>query len=169
MARRIFSFATITPTAFADTTGMTNNTYPGFIQGANATQQIKIHEISISGQAASSSSPTFMLWSRDSTIAVTPTSGAGVMDTYMDPATAALAAPPLSGNQGTTTPQRSSTLHLMNCSLNAFGGVFFWRANKWDECPVILGNTQPNGESSLSAYTGGTPGLVGGHIIYEPL
>jgi len=169
MARRIFSCATLTPTAFADATNLTDNTYPGFLAGGSSTQQLKVHEISISGQAASSSSPTFMLFSRDSTVAVTPTSGAGVMDTYMDPATAALAAPPVTGNQGSTKPQRSSTLHLMNCSLNAFGGVFFWRANKWDECPVILGNTASNGEASLSAFTGGTPGAIGSHIIYEPL
>ena len=57
----------------------------------------------------------------------------------------------------------------MNCSLNAFGGVYFWRANKWDECPVILGNTASNGEMSLSAFTGGTPGAIGVHAIYEPL
>jgi len=98
MARRIFSFANIaTVTAFADTTGLTNNQYPGFIAGGSGTQQIKIHEISISGQAASSSSPTFMLWSRDTTVAVTPSSGAGVMDAVMDPATVALTNPPISG------------------------------------------------------------------------
>jgi hypothetical protein len=170
MARRIVSAATIaTVTAFADTVALTNNTYPFFLNGGSGTQVNKIHEISISGQAASSSSPTYMILSRDSTVGVTPTFGAGVMDTYMDPATAALAAPPSVGNQGTTPPQRSSTLHLMNCSLNAFGGVFFWRANKWDECPTTLGNTASNGEVSLSAFTGGTPGAVGAHMIYEAL
>jgi hypothetical protein len=169
MARRIVSAATINPTAFADTVALTNNLYPFFIGGNSATQQVKIHEISISGQAASSSSPTFMLLSRDSTVAVTPSFGAGSMDAAMDTATAALAAITNVGNQGTTPPQRSSTLHLLNCSLNAFGGVFFWRANKWDECPTVIGNTQPNSEVSLSAFTGGTPGAIGAHGIYETL
>lgn len=33
----------------------------------------------------------------------------------------------------------------------------------------MLGNTASFGEVSLSAYTGGTPGLTGAHVIYEPL
>jgi len=169
MARRILSCTTITPTATSDTANLVDVTYPFILQGGSSTQQIKIHEVSISGQAASSSSPTFMLLSRDSTVGVTVTDGTGVMDTYMDPATAALTAAPVQGNTTTTKPQRSSTLHLLNCSLNAFGGVYFWRANKWDECPTILGNTASNGEVSLSAFTGGTPGAIGAHIIYEPL
>ena len=57
----------------------------------------------------------------------------------------------------------------MNCSLNAFGGVYFWRANKWDECPTTLGNAINVGEISLSAFTGGTPGAIGAHMIYESL
>lgn len=171
MARRILSFTTLTPTATADTTNLVDNTYPFLLQGGSSTQSIKIHEVSISGQAASSSSPTFMLLSRDSQIgSATVSFATGGMDTYMDPATAALAAAPVSGNTAAATkPQRSSTLHLLNCSLNAFGGVYFWRANKWDECPTILGNTASNGEVSLSAFTGGTTGLCGQHLIYEPL
>lgn len=169
MARRIVSVTTITPTAFADTTVMVSAQYPFLLKGGSATQQNKIHEISISGQAASSSSPTFMILSLDVTVSATNSLGAGQNDTPMDPATAALAAPALTGNTNTTTPQRSSTLHLLNCSLNAFGGVYFWRANKWDECPVVLGNATPNGEASLSAFTGGTPGAIGAHMIYESL
>jgi hypothetical protein len=170
MARRIISYTTLTPTAFADTTNLTNTAYIAFIQGGSTTQQVKIHEISISGQAASSSSPTFMILSRDSTVAATSTVfGTGGMDAAMDTATAALAAATVTGNSATTAPQRSSTLHLMNCSLNAFGGVYFWRANKWDECVDIVGNTASLGEVSLSAFTGGTPGAIGAHIIIEAL
>ena len=169
MARRITSITTITPTATADTTNLASATFPFLIQGASATQLIRIHEISISGQAASSSSPTFMVFARDSTIGVTNSLGTGQKDAAMDPATAALAAPPLVGNTNTTPPQRSSTLGLLNCSLNAFGGVYFWRANKVDECPAVYGNTASLGEASLSAFTGGTPGAIGAHMIYEPL
>lgn len=170
MARRIISYTTITPTATADGTNLAATSFPFFLQGGSSTQQNKIHEISISGQAASSSSPTFMILSRDSAVAATSVAfGSGGMDASMDTATAALAAPPVTGNNATTLPQRSSTLHLMNCSLNAFGGVYFWRANKWDECVDIVGNTASLGEVSLSAFSGGTPGACGQHLIYEPL
>lgn len=168
MARRIVSITTITPTATADTTNLVDATYPFLLQGGSSTQVARVHEISISGQAAASSSPTFMLLSRDTTVAATNSNGTGQTDAPLDASTAALAAPPLVGNTNTTKPQRSSSAHLMNCSLNAFGGVFFWRANKMDECPVVLGNTQPLGEVSLSAFTGGTPGAIGAHMIYEP-
>lgn len=169
MARRIASVTTITPTATADTTNLVDATYPGILQGGSSTQLNLLHEISISGQAVSTSSPTFMILARDSTVAVTNSSGAGQTDAAKDPATAALAAPALTGNTNTTKPQRSSTLHLLNMSLNAFGGVYFWRANKMDEAIQVLGNTASFGEVSLSAFTGGTPGAIGCHWEYESL
>ena len=169
MARRIVSITTITPTATADATNLADATYPFLLQGGSSTQQNRIHEISISGQASASSSPTFMLLARDSTVAVTNSSGTGQTDAAMDTATAALAAPALVGNTNTTKPQRSATLHLLNASLNAYGGSFFWRANKVDECIDIVGNTASLGEVSLSAFTGGTPGAIGAHMIYESL
>lgn len=168
MARRIVSITTLTPTAFADTTNLTDTTYPFLLQGGSGTQLIKLWEVSLNGQAASSSSPTFMILSRDSTVAAT-TGTTSTTDAAMDPATAALAAPVLVGNAWSTKPQRSSTLHLMNCSLNAFGGVYFWRANRLEECTSVLGNGTTNGELSLTAFTGGTPGAMGTHGIYEPL
>jgi hypothetical protein len=170
MARRIVAVTTITPTATADTTNLVDSTYPFLLQGGSSTQLIKVWEISISGQAASSSSPTFMILSRDSTVAATAGSNiTGFTDAAKDPATAALAAAPITGDAFTTKPQRSSTLHLENCSLNAFGGVYFWRANRFEECGSVLGNTASLGEQSLSAFTGGTPGAIGVHLIYEPL
>lgn len=171
MARRIVASTTLTPTAIADTTALTNGAYPFQLQGGSGTQLNKIWEISISGQAPSSSSPTIMLLSRDSTVGTGANSnGTGVTDAAIDPATAALAAPALSGNiYATTQPQRSATLHLANCSLNAFGGVYFWRANRLEECFSVLGNTASLGEASLSAFTGGTPGLIGSHMLYESL
>lgn len=172
MARRIVSITTITPTATADTTNLANATYPWILQGGSTTQLTNIWEISISGQAPSTSSPTYMLLARDSLVATgTNTLGTGQNDAPLNPATAALAAPALTGNtQGTTIPQRSTTGHLLNCSLNAFGGSYFWRANKTEECPPVLGNTTGTlGEVSLSAFTGGTPGAIGAHMIYETL
>lgn len=175
MARRIVSDQTITPTATADTTALVDNTYPFVIQGGSATQINYIWEVSITGQAASSSSPTFMLLGIDSTVAGgTATRGAGQKDAPINPASAALGAPVISANQfATTKPQRSSTLGLLNCSLNAFGGVYFWRANRLEEAIALIGNAAPatgtSGEASLSAFTGGTPGAIGVHAIYESL
>jgi hypothetical protein len=163
------SVTTQTPTATADATNLVDATYPFLLQGGSGTQLNYVWEVSITGQAASSSSPTFTILSRDSTVAATNSNGAGQTDTAMAPATAALAAPALTGNTNTTKPQRSSSAHLMNCSLNAYGGNFFWRANRLEECVSVLGNTAPNGEVSLSAFTGGTPGAIGAHMIYESL
>ncbi|MFK5283576.1 hypothetical protein ACI3PL_28780, partial [Lacticaseibacillus paracasei] len=81
-----------TPTATADTTNLVDATYPHLIQGGSATQRNYIWEVSINGQAASSSSPTFMLLARDSTVAATNSSGTGQSEAAIDPATAALAA-----------------------------------------------------------------------------
>lgn len=172
MARRITSVTTHLPVQFADTTNLTAGGFPFLLQGGSATQLNKIWELSINGQASSSSSPTFLILSRDSTVASGPTLGTtnGLQtDAAIDPATAALAAPVLTGSVSTTNPQRSATLHLANCSLNSFGGVYFWRANRLEECFSVLGNTPSLGEASLSNIVGGTPGLVGAHMIYESL
>lgn len=169
MARRIVSVTTMTPTATADATNLVDATYPFLLRGGSGTQFSNIWEISISGQAASSSSPTFMIAALDSTVGTgTNTNGTGQTDAPINPATAALAAPALTGNSNATIkPQRSASLHLLNCSLNAYGGSFFWRANKMDECLQVLGNTASLGEFSLSAFTGGTAGAIGSHAIYE--
>ncbi len=71
--------------------------------------------------------------------------------------------------QSTTKPQRSATLGLLDLSFNAFGGIVRWVAYDQSEQLWILGNTASFGEISLSAFTGGSPGAIGAHIIYEPL
>lgn len=169
MARRITANVTLTPVAFADTTGISNGSYPFCLQGGSSTQLTNIWEVSITGQAASTSSPTIMLLAYNSTAGTGAQSqGANGSDIPINPATAALAAPVGTGNTfATAPPQRSSTNKLMNCSLNSFGGSFFWRANRVEECPQMNGNTAPNGTITLSAFTGGTPGLNGQHLIYE--
>lgn len=169
MARRIVSITSLTPTGYIDTTNLTSATFPFLLQGGAATQLNKVWEISINGQALSSSSPTWMILSRDSTVAATNSNGTGQTDTAMDTATGALGSPALTGNTNATLPQRSSTAHLLNASLNAFGGVYFWRANRMEECVSVLGNTTPTGEVSLTSLSGGTPGLIGCHMIYESL
>ncbi len=169
MAKRITAITTITPTATADTANLVDATYMGIIQGGSATQRVNILEVFEGGQAGASS-PTFMLLSRDSTVAgATVSLGTGETDAAMDAATAALAAPPVVGNTTSgTKPQRSSTLHLLNLSFNAFGGVVRWVAAPGEEMSIV-GNTASLGEVSFSAFTGGTPGAMGAHVIYEAL
>ena len=168
MAKRTFAYLSYTPAATADTTAYTASTYQALL-GGNATQFIVCYEIYLGGQAGASS-PTIMVYSRDSTVGASTTAlaaGSGATDAPIDPFTAALAAPPVAFITATTQPQRSSTLHLLALPYNAFGGVVKWTAAPGEE-PKQYGNTQPLGETSLSAFTGGTTGAQGSHIMYEP-
>jgi len=163
MARWSVNQPTWTPVAVADTTNFTSAGYMA-LQGGSATQRINLLEVFMGGQAGSTSSPCIMMVARDSTIGVTLSVGRFAS---LDPATAALAAPPVSFNTATTEPQRSSTLSLLNLSFNAFGGLVRWVYAPGEEVGM-LGNTASFGELSLSAFTGGTPGLLGSHFIVEP-
>lgn len=167
MARWSISNTTFTPVAVADTTAFTDNGYLA-LQGGSSTQRSNILEVYMGGQATASA-PTIMTLARDSTVAATSitagTNGRGPV--ALDPSSAALAAPPLAVGASTTKPQRSSTLSLLNLSFNAFGGIVRWVAAPGEEIGV-LGNTASLGEVSLSAFTGGTPGLMGAHIVFEP-
>ena len=165
MAKRSLQQTTITPTATAATTNLVDNTYPFVLQGGSATQKINILEVYQGGQAGASS-PSIMLLARDVVVAATATGGTHT-DTPLDSTTAALAAPPLLGSGFTTKPQRSPTLILLNLSFNAFGGIVRWVAAPGEEiCSV--GVAINLGEVSLCAFTGGTTGLMGSHMIYEP-
>ena len=165
MAKRIVSYTTLTPTATADGANLVDSTYPALVQGGTGTQRVNILEIYMGGQAGASS-PTFMVLSRDSLVAVTNSLSTGQNDASLDASTAALTAATLTGSTNTTKPQRSSSLHLLNLSFNAFGGIVRWVAAPGEEISVI-GNTASLGEVSLSAFIGGTPGAMGTHLIYE--
>lgn len=170
MAKRSVSHKTITPTATADTTNLVDSTYPFAIQGGSATQRTNILEVYLGGQAGASS-PTFMGLGRDSQIATgSLTSDTNLLDAALDAATAALAAPALTFNKAATNkPQRSASLGgLLNLAFNAFGGIVRWVAAPGEEISIV-GNTASLGELSLSAFTGGTAGLLGAHMIYETL
>lgn len=153
-----------TPTAVADTTNFTSGGYHA-LQGGSTTQQLNIQEVKCSGLAASSA-PMQLVMARDSTVGVTLS---GTTNAALSPATAALAAPMVSHNTSTTKPQRSSTLYLLDLAFNAFGGVIRWAAIDPSEVVTVLGNTASFGEVSISSLSGGTPGLMSDHIIYEPL
>lgn len=162
MARWSANVPTITSAAIADATNLTDGSYLA-LQGGSGTQRSNILEVYAGGQA-SASAPNILQLARDSTVGAT-LSGARMV--ALDPASAALAAPPVAFTTATTKPQRSATLSLLNVSLNLFGGVMRWVAAPGEEIGM-LGNTASFGEVSLSAFTGSTPGALGAHIIFEP-
>ena len=168
MARRPFSAPNWTPTATADTTNLANGTFMA-LQGGTGSQNINIQEVFISGLSGSSA-PALLQHARDTPVMATPTALASPnTDGPNNPATAALAAPPVSAISAGTSPQRAATTSLvkMNFSLNGFGGLIRWLADKGEEFG-ILGNTQPSGEASLSAFTGFTTGPISANLTYEP-
>jgi len=166
MAKRIGSNHTNTLTATADATNLADSTYPLAILGGSTTQITNIMEIYMGGQSTSSAT-TFTVFGIDSQIATgSLTKDATLTDAPMNSATAALAAPPTIFNKAATNkPQRSSSLHLMNLTFNAFGGVVRWLAAPGEEV-TIVGNAASLGQASLSAFTGGS-GIIGAHIIFE--
>jgi hypothetical protein len=168
VAKRIFQASNWTPTATADTSALANATYMA-LKGGSSTQLIDLLEVMVDGLAGSSA-PTILQIARTSTIETTPTAlAAPNSDGPAHPSTAALAAPPVSFVAAAAGPQRSAltTDARLNLNLNAFGGIIRWVAaptQQWS----LLGNVAGFGESVLSAFTGGTPGALSAHIMYEP-
>jgi hypothetical protein len=111
-----------------------------------------------------------MLWARSQQLGVTPTLSAPSSLGPMDALTAVLSSPPVGSWAAASGPQRSvaTTDAKLNMSFNAFGGILRWQAAPGEEWGQF-GNTSaaPLGESSLSAFTGFTPGLMGAHVIFE--
>lgn len=168
MAKRVFSVASFTPTATADTTALANGTYMALGAGST-TQQLDILEIYIAGQA-SASAVNIMQFARDSTLGVTPTAlAAPNADGPNRSSTAALAAPPISYVAAGTPPQRSAltTGLRLNVGLNTAGGIVRWKPGPGEEISII-GQTASVSECSLSAFTGGSVGAIAAHIMYEP-
>lgn len=164
MARWYSTIPTWTPVAVADATNMTDGGHHT-LQGGSSTQRIELVEIYMGGQAAASA-PCIMLLGRTSTVGATLTAARFAAG---DPSSAALAAPPIGYGASTTKPQRSATLGaLLNLSFNAFGGVVRWVPAEKENIS-LLGNTASLGELSLNAFTGGTPGLLGSHLVVEPM
>jgi hypothetical protein len=168
MAKRVLHVTTVTPTATADTANLVDSTYLGHIQGSSATQRVQIIEVMLTGQAGAST-PSIIVLARDSQVSTGGiTLTAGTTDSNLDAATAALASVVRAGDKAATNkPQRGVNDHLLNLAFNAFGGIVRWVAAPGEEISTI-GQAVLAGEVSLSAFTGGTTGLMGSHIIYEP-
>ena len=168
MAKRSHSVRTDTPTATADDTALANDTYMGCLLGGSTTQITNILEIYMGGQAGASA-PSIMVFGFNDIVPVTLVLGVESEDAPLHAATVALAAPVVVGVSAGTPPQRSSTLGaVLSLSFNAFGGIVRWLAAPGEEVTMV-GYALDLGTMSLSAFTGGTTGLMSSHIIYETL
>ena len=163
MARYSLTFTSVTMTATADTTNLANSTYAGLLQGGNGTMRLNVGEVYLGGESAASAICIAVL-ARDSTVGGTVVAN-NCRNAVTDASNTAPGTVAIFGNSATTLPQRSSTLHLLHPSFNAFGGIARWQARPGEDISIV-GNTQPLGEVSLSLYTGGT-GIVSGHVLYE--
>lgn len=161
MARYSLGYQTKTMTAVADAANMTDNGYATFLQGGSSTMQLRINEVYIGGESTSSTATTMVL-GRDSTVAATGISGN--FNAAMDGSAVAPGTLAVFGSVSTTKPQRSATLHLLQLSLNTFGGIARWQARYGEEITTV-GNTASLGEVSLSSVTGA--GIISGHVLYE--
>lgn len=172
MAKRLFTSAAVTFTASAAGSQATSGGYMSMV-GGSATQLIDVLEIFISGKATAST-VAGMVFARQSTLG---TGGATALaaphsDGPVHPATAALAAPPVTAVAYVTNqPIGSNTVTdaKLNLGLNLFGGIVRWNAaptQQWS----ILSATAPLGGALLwnSSTAGGSSGLADAHIIYEP-
>lgn len=168
MSRRTFSVPTFTATATADhATTLANGTYMG-ISAGGATNRCSISEIYLGGQSAASNVNIMML-ARHNTISVTPAAlSAPNSDGPLDGLTQAVTSPALGFVAASTPPTRSASITgaRLNLTYNSFGGIVRWLAAQGSEW-VITGVTSLLSESSVSAFTGGGGGVMGGHIIYE--
>lgn len=165
-AKYSFNNPSWTPVAVADTVAMTANG-ACFLQGGTATQIQRITEVYLGG-LATAAAPTHTVLARDSTVGVTAiTLGTnGKLATF--DATTVAATTPVAGFSATTMPQRAATLHLVQLGHNAFGGIVRYVAQNGNEISQV-GLSANTGEISLSAFTGGTPGLCSSNIIFEVL
>jgi hypothetical protein len=159
--RYSLSYQSKTMVAVADTANYTDNGYATFLKGGSSTMQLKVNEVYIGGEDTAST-PTTMVFARDSTVAATGISGnfnAALDGTGTAPGTIATF-----GSVSTTKPQRDAALHLLQLSLNTYGGISRWQARYGEEI-TIVGNTASLGEASLSSVTG--TGKISGHVLYE--
>lgn len=165
--KRSFQAASFTPTATADATTMANATYMSLGNPA-AANMLTISEIEENGQA-SASAVNIMQFARESTLPTTPTALASPnSDGPLNGVAQALSASPVACVAAGTGPQRSNatTGSKLNLAFNAYGGIVRWTAVPGFEIKVI-GVTAGVSNMNLSAFTGGSPGLMGAHIIYE--
>ena len=162
MARYSAAWTTVTCAAVADTTAFTIGNHCGELRSGGATQQLKINEVSISGEDTASTPTTFIL-ARTSTISVGALS-VGTLAVTDFTVTAPGTLPAWGSTSATSYGQRSSTLYLLSTGLNTYGGIYRWQARYGEEL-TVYGNTASGGEVCMSSKTGA--GKSSGHILLE--
>ncbi len=168
MAKRVFQASTWTPTAQGENAALTNATYQN-IEAAAPTMLVQVMEVYVGGQATASA-VNIMQFARTQSNATTPTAlaaGGAATDAFMNSFGTALSASAGVCVSAATGPSRSTLAasSRLNLSLNAFGGIVRWVAAPGEEWGIL--STVASNGSTLSAYTGGSVGLIGSHIIYE--
>lgn len=150
--------------ARADASNKTDGKYQAII-GDSTTRMLRIIEIAVGGEAAASALALMKL-ARDSTVGATLSNGAGAAVAALS--TGAPTVRATTFDTATTKPQSSASLHLLQLSLQAFGGYIRWAAGPGQEIYQV-GNAVNVGETSFDAFTGsGTP-TISSHIHFEEL
>jgi hypothetical protein len=154
------------------TTGV--NGFMGLINGTS-TQQSKISEVYMGGEAASSSTVASMVLGRATTLASTATAGAAT-SILTDITASAPATGPTAFTQWVTTtaPVVTSGASILNLSFNAYGGIVRWVSSP-DQQITLLGTsaytvgTQGAGGEIILTQVAGTAAQMSGHFLYEVL
>jgi hypothetical protein len=162
MARYSATWSAVTAAALADTTNTTDAAYPGSLRCAGVSVLAKINEVYIGGEDTAST-PTQFILARTSTISTGALSVGN--NALVDVQSTAPGTICNWGNTiATTKAQRSSTLYLLQPSLNTYGGIARWQARYGEEI-TLFGNANNAGEVLLSSKVGA--GKSSGHILYE--
>jgi hypothetical protein len=168
MSKREFQ-SQYTPAATADTTALANASH--MTLGAGSATMILIVSSIVASGLASASAVNILQFARNSTLGVTPTGlAAPSSDGFRNNASQATTAVNTAYTAAGTPPQRSAvtTQPRLNLVHNAFGGRGIFQPNPGEEW-WIIGQTASQSESSLSNFTGSTPGLIQANILYETL
>jgi len=153
------------------TTG--TNAFMALIGGV-ATGGLKVSEIYIGGEAASSSQVASMAFSRATQLASTLTAGLATI-ILTDIFAAPPSSPPLVGTQWVTTQAPIASANaLLHLSYNAYGGIVRWVSSP-DQNITAFGNavytngTQAAGGELILTQIAGTASTMSGHILFETL
>jgi hypothetical protein len=168
MPRYAVTYATMTTgTGTADNSSLTTLQY-GAISGSSATMQLKINEVQCGGEEASTSKVQAFALRRDSTVAATSLTSAGMSQILLDGTATATASPFLISNTSTTKPIPLSNGSVLRHSFNAYGGLVRWQARQGEEITTI-GQSANFGEISYSTVnaTNQASALVSWHILLE--
>lgn len=149
--------------ALADATNLTSGKYHAVV-GDTTVRMLRITEIFMGGEATSSAL-ALMVLARDSTLGATLSNAAGANVAALSSGAPTVRATTF--DTATTPPQRNAALHLLELSMNAFGGIIRWVAAPGSEIYQV-GSVLNVGETSLSAFTGsGTPAISSSFIFEE--